>query len=172
MDLNNILKQRTFAIGPYSFISQDPSVISQADRKALADNYLLTFLQVWRDIEKVTGYRWKCTSLIRLSPTHKKGQAIDLAPEFTPESERLYAVSKGSDPVLYKRGVLIKHLQQLAHKSYNPKYDLGIFIEPDHLHIQVLSKSSGNCPTSIIKYKLPKPVYGDTFERLKLGMLN
>jgi hypothetical protein len=165
-----ITKQRSFRLHGYTFVSQDPTVISSHDRAVLEQEHLPAFVRIWRAIEKATGFRWKCTSLIRPSPNHRSGHAFDLAPDIHPDAEHLYAVHSLSDPVLYKREPLIRALQTLRDTTFirAPK-QMAIFLEPDHLHIQVVSDADH--PTSIIKWKVPKPVYPDTYERMTLPMI-
>lgn len=174
INLNSLYKETTkpsFAIGPYSIISQNPEVISEADRLQTAAYILPEFIRIWRDVESATGFRWKNTSYIRASPSHKKGHAFDLAPDIAPDSKGQYAVYNGSDPVLYKRAPLIRALQTLIHNEYG-KFPMGIFIEPDHLHIQVLKPGGGHrFPTNIIKWGIAKPIYPDTYERMKLPLI-
>lgn len=168
---------RIIRIGAYSFYSQDPSFItSNPTTLANVRAYLPGWVRIWQAIERVTGHRWKCTSYIRDSFSHKEGWAIDLAPDFDREANRHYAVTRGSDPVLYKRAALYRALQQLVMTDFfGPSLGVrtGIYIESDHLHIQVNQIGTGEAyPTSIIKWKAPKPIYSDTYQRMAgLGML-
>lgn len=158
--------------GDYEILSQEPSVIGEADLVATTVSYLPSFLRIWSDIENATGHRWKCTSYIRNSPSHALGQAFDLAPDIADSATHLYAVHNNSDPVLYKRVRLIRALQTLRHNVYGPK-PFGIFIEPDHLHVQVLAKGSGErFPLSVIQWKIAKPIYPDTFKRMALPIIH
>lgn len=169
-ELINKLQLPTFNLGLYTFLSQDPTALQPQFREQAAA-YLPQFCLIWKAVELATGHRWKCTSYIRESPSHKRGQAFDLAPEFTPEGEKTYAVSKGSDPILYKRTVLIRQLQTLRNIDFSGdgSNSVGIFIEPDHLHIQIMAKAAGErFPTSIVKWKIEKPVYPDTKQRSNL----
>lgn len=168
--LINLSKERSFSIGPYQVVSQEPSALPENQRSKVVLNYLPQLLAIWRDIEKVTGYRWKCTSYLRNSPSHSKGHAIDLAPHIHPKDMKHYAVYNQSDPVLYKRQPLVTALQQLKNRrySFDNSNHLGIFLEPDHLHIQVLAPDSQNSPVSIIKWGIPKPIYKDTKQRMGL----
>lgn len=163
-------REHLFSIGQYKFLSQHPNVLSEHHRSFVVPAFLPQFLQIWHDIEKVTGYRWRMTSYLRQSPSHRRGHAIDLAPWIAPEARSYYAVYNNSDPVLYKRAPLIRALQQLKNIDYskNRFNDMGIFIEPDHLHIQVLAPNFQGNPTSVVKWGIPKPVYHDTYQRLKL----
>lgn len=164
-------KERS-VIGKFTIVSQAPGVIKEADRAVSRDVYLPMFLLFWQALEEATGFAWKCTSYIRNSPSHKTGQAFDLAPDIADSSTALYAVYNGSDPVLYKREPLIRALQSLRNASFGP-VPLGVFIEPDHLHVQVLAEGQGEqFPTSTVKWKISKPIYGDTYDRMQLPMTN
>lgn len=158
-------------IGNYSLISQEPTVISASDAHASLSRWLPNLLTFWQLLEEITGFRWKCTSYVRNSPTHLKGQAIDLAPEFAKSDEHYYATNNGSDPVLYKREWLIRRLQRMKNDPLPvPGMSIGVFIEPDHLHVQVLKPFADQSTIAVIKWKVPKPVYKDTFERMALPM--
>lgn len=168
--LINLSKEHIFEIGPYKILSQDPHVLSDSVRADVVLFFFPQFIQIWHDIEKVTGYRWRMTSYLRQSPSHKRGHAIDLAPWIAPSARKHYAVYQNSDPVLYKRQPLITALQRLKNKDYsgNRFNDMGIFVEPDHLHIQVLAYNPQQARTSVVKWGIPKPVYHDTYQRVKL----
>lgn len=131
--LVNLSKERSFNVGPFTVVSQEPNALSERQRSTVVVKYLPQLLQIWKDIEKVTGYRWKCTSYIRNSPSHSKGHAIDLAPHISPRDTKLYAVHNQSDPVLYKRQPLVTALQRLKGNRYasDGTNHLGVFIEPD-----------------------------------------
>lgn len=164
-------KLPSFMIGSYQIVSQQPLSITPADREISATCYLPQFIQLWHDLEKVTGFRWKCTSYIRNSPSHKKGHSFDLAPAIAKHAEKHYAVNNGSDPVLYKREPLIRALQSLKDRDYGAgRNHVGIFIEPDHLHVQILAPKPGQDPTSTVKWKIPKPIYSDTESRMNLPL--
>lgn len=170
--LSKLVDKQSFCLGSYLVISQEPQVIGEADKAATCSTYLPMFICLWHDIEQVTGHRWKCTSFIRNSPSHQRGHAFDLAPDLDPKDASGYAVTRRSDPVLYKRAPLIRALNQLVQISYGP-VPLGIFIEPDHLHVQVLNPNSGErYPTSVVAWPIPKPIYPDTLLRMKLPMLS
>lgn len=172
-DLIKLAHLKRFKIGTYDIVSQDPSVVSSQDKQRSATLFLPQFIQLWADLEKATGFAWKCTSYLRDSPTHQRGQAFDLAPDIASNSEQYYAVYKRSDPVLYKRATLIRALQSLRNNDYsNGQNKIGIFIEPDHLHVQVLSpQGGGDFPTNVIKWRVAKPIYPDTYDRMDLPML-
>jgi len=148
----------------------DRTVISQ-DRNAYTgtshQKYLIALLQVVSAIEQVTQHRWRLTSFIRQSPNHKTACALDIAPDIAAQDAHAYAVTRGSDPVLYKRAPLVRQLQRVCREFVHDNYDVGIFIEPDHLHLQLFTPSS---PTvmKVFKWKGPKQVYADTLERMVL----
>lgn len=163
-------KQR-FLLGKREFISQQPNALKERYRVHSVVTYLPQFFLIWDAIEHATGHAWKCTSYIRDSPSHRRGQAFDLAPDIAPSAEHAYAVNNNSDPVLYKRARLIKQLQTLRNfdASGTNSNSMGIFLEPDHLHIQVLQPfPRGQASTRVIKWQQPKPVYPDTMTRMQL----
>lgn len=170
MELINLTNKGSFFIGKYNIISQHPDVLSPREKAIIVPAFLPVFIQLWKAIEEVTGYRWKSTSYLRRSPSHSKGQAFDLAPDWADQSSPLYAVSKGSDPVLYKRIPLIVSLQRLVDdpRFFHPKVSLGIFIESDHLHIQILKRTPRSTNISIVKWGARKPIYSDTDARMLL----
>jgi hypothetical protein len=159
-------------IGPYHLYSQDPKVINDVDYAYSRDVLLPGFLRFWRRLEEVSGHRWKCTSYIRKSPSHEVGQAIDLAPDISKESAPYYAVTAMSDPVLYKREPLLRQLQYLAQEDFYPGQDvsIGVFVEPDHLHVAALKRVSGPKPTAVVKWGIVKPVYSDSSVRATLPL--
>jgi hypothetical protein len=153
-------------------ISQDPDVARGAKKVFAERNFLPELIRAWQHIEGVTGYRWKSTSYWRRSPSHRHGVALDIAPDISPDAEKFYAVNNGSDPVLYKREKLLRDLQLAAETFKGGKYQVNVFIEPDHLHMQVMKyTSTDDRPMAIIKWKVPKPIYGDTFRRMKLPII-
>lgn len=164
--------KKSFQINGFDVISQDPDILSNDVRKTVVPKYLPVFLNIWKDIEAVTGYKWRCTSYLRDSFSHSKGHAIDLAPDISPSAKKEYAVYNNSDPILYKREPLIHALQSLKFKDYSAdgSFSVGIFIEPDHLHIQVLQRTESPF-TRVVKWQVPKPIYPDTYDRMKLPVL-
>lgn len=155
----------------WDIVSQVPNIASESKRKYAESYWLPELIKAWDNIEKVTGYRWRCTSYWRYSPSHKEGYALDIAPDIAPNSEQYYAVNHGSDPVLYKRAALIKKLQHLNDLGVRSKYNIGVYIEPDHLHLHVLEKEVPQT-YRIFKWKILKPVYGDSAQRIKLPIIN
>lgn len=166
-------RSKTFSVGKFDFVSQDPNALAPEYFAGSVAAFLPQFILFWKALESVTGHRWKCTSYIRDSPSHRRGQAIDFAPEFSKDAEHLYAVHHNSDPVLYKREKLVKQLQKLVpiDFSMNGANRIGVFIEPDHLHVQVLAPGEKPFPTSIVKWKIAKPIYKDTYERMELPVI-
>jgi hypothetical protein len=174
MKLAGHLTDRIFYIDGRPVINQDPTVITNEDLTALRTSYLPAFVTFWAALEKITGYRWKCTSLIRDSVSHVKGHAIDLAPDISPTATKLYAVNRGSDPVLYKREPLIRALQMLMPVEFVPshQFSLGVYIEPDHLHVQAIQREErGYAKNKLTKWGIEKPVYSDTAIRSKLPLI-
>jgi hypothetical protein len=162
-----------FDIGSFHIISQQPDIVSEAAFRTSISQYLPQFIQFWKDLEQATGFRWKCTSYLRDSPTHKKGQAMDFAPDWDPKDAHKYSANQGSDPVLYKRQWLFQRLKLLRRNNYGRGNNhMGIFIEPDHLHVQVLKVSPHHFPTSVVKWQVAKPVYPDTYRRMQLPIFN
>jgi len=163
-------QQKQFDIQGYHVLSQDPTILAASLHPVVRDKYLPQFIQFWKDLERATGYRWKNTSYIRDSPSHKIGHAFDLAPDVASSAQQHYAVYRGSDPVLYKRLPLIAKLQTMRNLDYsNGQNKLGVFIEPDHLHVQVMSsQGGGDYPINVASWKIPKPIYADTNERMNL----
>lgn len=156
-------------------VNQNSSVITKDDLHMLADVYFPAFLRYWIALENTTGYQWRVTSLVRDSVSHQVGQAVDFAPDISDASHNLYAVSRQSDPVLYKREPLLRHLQRLVPVNFSgngPVVSLGTYVEPDHLHVQVLRNTpNGRFENKLIKWGITKPLYGDTYERAKLPLI-
>lgn len=171
-DLIRMSKEHLFVLGQYKVLSQNPAILNPPARAKVVPLFLPQFMNLWHDIEKATGHRWKCTSYLRDSPSHSKGHAFDLAPDIAPSARGQYAVYNGSDPVLYKRAPLVASLQTLKNKRYAKNNTIGIFLEPDHLHVQILSNLGTTSPTSVVKWGVPKPVYGDTLTRMELPPTN
>jgi len=170
-ELINKTRSHVITIGNLVIPSQNPNVITEGDRVFSARFILPAFIALWLDIERATGYRWKATSYIRDSPSHKLGQAFDLAPDIAESAASLYAVTNHSDPVLYKRAPLIRALQTLKNNVYG-KFHIGAFLEPDHIHLQTVPEFSGNTtPFFVAKWKIPKPIYPDTYERMRLPII-
>lgn len=157
--------------GNFVVNSQHPEIAPVAYRHKAMKNYLPELIRAWQHIEQNTGYRWKCTSYWRDSPSHSLGVSMDIAPDFTSTAEPLYSVSQGSDPVLYKREALIRKLQVAAATFEPGPFAIGVFIEPDHLHVQAMDPKEGGPIMRIVKWKIAKPVYHDTYQRMQLPLL-
>lgn len=124
--------------------------------------------KLWYLIEEATGYDWRNTSFLRESPSHKRGDAIDLVPVMDEDLKAVYAGTHGSDPVLHSRQGLIQLLRKLEPIEISPFCDAIIAIESDHLHVQLVKKdSAGPNPVSIYRWAMAKPVYKDTVSRNK-----
>lgn len=154
----------------WPIVSQDPDVAPKYVKDHAERRYLPELVRAWKHIEQTSGFKWKSTSYWRKSPSHQHGVALDIAPDIAPSAEDKYAVTHMSDPVLYKREKLIRKLQVAAHSFEPGPYLIGVFIEPDHLHMQVLTPDSSGLGMRIIKWKVPKPVYGDTEQRMRLPL--
>lgn len=152
--------------------SQDVTVVTQDEFEQAKIKYLKYLVYIWSMVEEATGFKWRATSWIRNSPSHKEGYALDLAPDIHPSSEHLYAVTKMSDPVLYKRASLIYLLRDAINllPSHFP-YSVGIFIEPDHLHVELITKSIDAPYFRLFKWGTLKPCYSDTASRSKLPLI-
>lgn len=151
--------------------SQHPFIAKGPDKAYAESHYLPELKKAWAHIERTTGYRWKCTSYWRNSPSHRLGVSLDIAPDISAKSDHLYAVSKNSDPVLYKRTALIRKLQHAARTYTGGTYMVGVFIEPDHLHLQVLQAEPKKGFMRIVKWKVAKPIYPDTYQRMALPIM-
>lgn len=160
------MRPEILKIGNRTILSQDRSKY----RGPNAREYLYDLLKVMSAVEQYTGYKWKVTSFIRDSPNHKMACALDIAPDIASSSLADYAVTRRSDPVLYKRTPLIRALQKLCREVKLPGSDVGLFIEPDHIHVQLFEPESLVPEIYVFKWKIPKPVYGDTYDRMKLPM--
>lgn len=124
-------------------------------------------------LEQATHFKWRVTSLCRMSPSHRRGVAVDLAPDIAPSSAIYYAVNHLSDPVLYKRERLIR-LMQANLGRYLKIAPAGItfnyFIEPDHIHLHLSSRKNSDPPFRIVKFGGPKLCYKDSPRRSALPL--
>jgi hypothetical protein len=166
---DNQIRSYRFHYRGWDIVSQHPHINRELIPIPILWQQLDHLLDAAALVERYTGYKWRITSFLRSSPSHQYGVALDIAPDIHPKDLHRYAVTRMSDPVLYKREPLIRALQNLALNSYPTAYSVGIFIEPDHLHIQLFSPN--NVPEyRIFKWKVPKPIYHDTYERMSLPM--
>lgn len=161
------LSKTNFSVGNWKIHSQNPAAL-RVPRKQAA-TWLAYLLVTAQHIERVTGHRWKATSYIRESPSHKFGYALDIAPDISARSSSLYPVHYGSDPVLYKRLPLMEALQVVA-RSLPPTWpvSMGMFVEPDHIHLHVLNRLHTVPPHRVVQWKQPKEIYCDTLSRMQL----
>lgn len=155
-----------------TLINQQPNVPGAK----VAHVTLPILLRVMDRLERITGYRWRITSFLRDSPSHRRGVSIDFSPDISESDLHKYGPFQNppSDPVLYKRTKLVRALQRLCRDPVlNREYaDIGIYIEPDHLHVQLFSpESNKKNRVRLMKWRLIKPVYTDSARRSKLPML-
>lgn len=157
----------------WPIISQHPEVANPSMKAESEREYLPELVHIWKAIEKATGYRWRSTSYWRMSPSHSRGISLDIAPDIAAADVDKYAVTYGSDPVLYKRERLLRDLQEVcaSYTSLNDEYSIGIFVEPDHLHMQVFSSSELTTPARLYKWKVAKQDYADTDKRMELPLI-
>lgn len=130
----------------------------------------IALLRILKAIEKVSKRRWRLTSWIRDSVSHSNGMSFDIAPFANPAEAPRYAHFKGSDPILTYRLELRLGLLKLS--DMFPKdfpYDVKLFIETHHLHINLLprSKESGHPRVTVWVYDLDDQ-YPDSKERRRL----
>lgn len=155
-------------IGSREIISQNPRALTNPQAEVL---YLPILLNIMNAIEQATGHKWRTTSYVRQSPSHQHGISLDIAPDMTDDAKDMYAAENNSDPVLYKREGLIRPLQSVAHKFSVPNHDAGIFIEPDHLHLQLFTTPNARGRLSVVKWGVAKLCYSDTKERMTLPLI-
>jgi len=132
--------------------------------------WLQVLATIWAVIERHTGFRWKATSWIRMSPSHQNGSALDIAPDISDTARDYYAVYHMSDPVLHKRPELIKRLQfAVQHMPKLTNAKAIVFVETDHLHLGLFSKDGiGSSPVGLVLWGRVKPVYPDSADRHSL----
>lgn len=123
----------------------------------VVEHFLPILVEVWKAVEEVTGIQWYATSYIRNSPSHQFGVSLDITPRFASGRDH------GSDPVFHRRIVLLRQLQRLASCQF--QYDVIIAVESDHLHLQLLRPGSLPSPVRIYQWRIPKPLYLDTYAR-------
>lgn len=92
-------------------------------------------IQAWLD--RNTRIKWRVTSWMRNSPSHKDGGAVDFAPVHFPG----YPLVSGRSPLLnfalepFRSLSSDKSLQDLRGKL--PLLNITVFIEEDHLHVLI-----------------------------------
>lgn len=161
----------------YSLYQSGRKYISQfgSDGLVIARGNLPLFEAAISALELATGFKWKVTSLCRQSPSHKRGIAVDIAPDISASSLKYYAVTHLSDPVLYKREKLIRLMQAglprylSKIKSYPVTYNY--FIEPDHIHLHLSVRRTGDPRYRIVKFGGPKACYRDSVSRSKMPLI-
>lgn len=140
---------------------QPPNMELKARREAL--------MALARLVVEKTGYKWKATSFLRASESHANGSALDIAPEIAESAKFHYAVSLNSDPLLDRRSKLIKILNSVIDDvdSLDQHYDYGIFVETDHLHLQLFKKLDLDSPSVMVvaKWGKVKFCYPDSASR-------
>lgn len=155
--------------------SQETEHITPRMERVIMTKKLPILLKLWGAVEKWSGHRWKATSFVRKTdaPSHYDGSALDIAPDFTVSSQKQYAGNRRSDPVLYKREPLMRALQSVAQNTINDSdYDIGLFVEPDHIHMGLFIPSGPVRQIRVIKWGVEKPYYPDSLSRMKLPMFN
>lgn len=146
-------------------------IVNQVDWPISNPDMLDTLMDICRRVEDATGFRWKVTSYLRKSPSHKTGSAIDIAPDIANHAVKDYSVTKLSDPVLYKREFLLRALQKVVKSLPVLRYKTGIFVEPDHLHIGLFIQDGIPPSNSLVKWGITKPIYHDTESRSQLPLI-
>lgn len=139
----------------------------------VASRNLLLFEIGVSALELATHFKWKVTSLCRMSPSHLRGVAVDLAPDIAPSSAVYYAVNHLSDPVLYKRERLIRLMQaNLGRHLRNAPSNItfNYFIEPDHIHLHLSARKNSDPLFRIVKFGGPKLCYKDSPSRSALPL--
>lgn len=129
---------------------------------------LSALLEINEAVNNATGFDWIVSSYFRDSPSHKKWGALDLAPLVAVRDRPKYAFYAGQDPSLDLRPVLFRRLSR-AVKSIrrNFPFDFGIFIENDHLHVQLFERTDASAPRigMVCKWGKPNPLYLDSAAR-------
>lgn len=98
--------------------------------------------KLFNAVERYTGYRWKFSSHVYNSYSHRSGHAFDMVPDIAKSAQKYYAHNYGSDPILHSRHQLIRRLQRLARdkdlrkmiRDYGNDVTFVIAIEQNHLH--------------------------------------
>jgi len=118
---------------------------------------------VRRAIIMVTGLEWRPTSWMRNSPGHITGLSLDIAPVITDANKDSYAVTHMRDPLLNLRKepfMALFRWQREVNVTGDPrlptKFDVGIFIESDHLHIQLYTKGVLGNRLDVERFLVPK----------------
>lgn len=164
--------------------SQNVRVVNTQLLRSLERESLPILAYVLRKMESISHHAWDVSSWLRASPSHQYGYSWDIIPSIAESAKNKYAVTRMSDPVLYKREKLIRQLQRFA-KSVSPS-DLGLppsymrthalilAVESDHIHVQLVKRGPNiKSPyfTTVLKWGIPKPAYSDTLTRSKLSLI-
>lgn len=115
--------------------------------------------------------QWRVTSWIRPTFSHRTGSAVDNAPTFV-RNFKYYAVTRRKDPFLNLRKKLFRFLKAFsAYLNGLPflSWSYLIFIESDHLHVQLLSKEGAS---RTVRWPYPKgnSVYYKSEDEWPIGM--
>jgi hypothetical protein len=97
---------------------------------------------VIKELDLNSNFKWKLTSWIRNSPSHKTGLAFDIAPDLL--ENKTYGVSRRKDPFLNFRKDFIVKLKLIQPFLINQDFIPVIFVESDHLHIYLYENNSDN----------------------------
>lgn len=163
------MNSRNFRYLDKTFRSRDYNRFRKSVFAPHEKEYIAILYKAWKMIEAATGFRWLNSSYIRNSPSHSRGQAIDLYPDMDETLKSRYAGTHQSDPVLHSREELYNRLLPLSQRVVSPQLQVIIGIESDHLHVQLLPKGAkGPLPVVIWSWKQPKMCYHDTHARQKL----
>lgn len=153
----------------------DPTSLTVVDTSTVTDPLIVNqyrHLQLIKAmIERACGYAWRETAFIKDSPSHYNGSALDLAPLISSESIPYYSFSKRSDPILHKRPVLRRKLRRVKNQFPSSfPFDVGVFIETDHLHVQLFRRTDSRTTASYRLYSWGRPVdfYEDSANRQRL----
>lgn len=164
-DFSKLARNAQFYVGGRLILSNEPDAISPARLERVVPVTLPILLKAWTLIEKATGYKWKCTSFIRHSPSHAKGHSLDLVPDFHPSVKSAYNGSSMSDPIMHSRPELFAALIPFSDVRIDPHYNVVAAIESDHIHLQVIKGYSYPNAFTVLRWKDFKPVYKDTVYR-------
>lgn len=164
-DFSRLARNAQFYVGGRLILSNEPQAIHPTRLREVVPVTLPILLKAWTLIEKATGYKWRCTSFIRHSPSHSKGHSLDLVPDFHPSVKSAYNGSNMSDPIMHSRPELFAALIPFSDVRIDPNYNVVAAIESDHIHLQVIKGYSYPQAFTVLRWKDFKPVYKDTVFR-------